>query len=116
MGQNIDLGHGSWKASADLTRPTEEVSARAGRRMDTVKTSSPSLTLKSTGHGSIPEAHGQHVPIMATAEPHGGGRGNLRQWVEEAKGYPKIPWDKRYGAWLRSCHGLKFLLGQIKKF
>ena len=36
--------------------------------MDTVKTSSPSLTLKSTGHGSIPEAHGQHVPIMAAAD------------------------------------------------
>ncbi len=38
--------------------------------MDTAETSSPPLTLKSTGHGSIPEAHGQHVPIMAAAEPH----------------------------------------------
>jgi hypothetical protein len=53
---------------------------------------------------------------MAAAEPHSGGRGNLRQWIEEAEGYPKIPWDKRYGVRMRSCHGLKFLLGQNKKF
>ena len=83
--------------------------------MDTAETSSPPLTLKSTGHGSIPEAHGQHVPIMAAAEPHSGGRGNLRQWIEEAEGYPKIPWDKRYGVRLRSCHGLKFLSGEVRE-
>jgi hypothetical protein len=52
---------------------------------------------------------------MAAAEPYKGGRGKAWQGVEEAKGYPKIPWVKRYGAWLRSCHGLKFLSGEVRE-
>ena len=66
------------------------------------------------GHGSIPETTVK--PVTAVSEPHNGDRGHHVHWIELDKGYPKIPWVKRYDAWLRSCHGLKFLLGQNKKF
>ena len=55
-------------------------------------------------------------PVTAVSEPHNGDRGHHVHWIELDEGYPKIPWDKRYGVRLRSCHGLKFLLGQNKKF
>jgi hypothetical protein len=52
---------------------------------------------------------------MAAAEPYQGGRGKAWQGVEKVKGYPKTPWYKLCGAWLRSCHGLKFLSGEVRE-
>ena len=75
MGQNIDLGHGSWVMEG-LSRPDETYRRSVSEGVKKSGHGRNILTNSDFGvhcHGSIPEVHGQHDPFMAASEPHDGG-------------------------------------------